>query len=687
MRQKPSLTKMMSFRYWFSFLVMFVVPVVSIFVYWVTDSLVEKRKEEWSLGVAGQMQNVVHSKVSALSFLFSSLSKELQILALDEALVGYVESFGDMQESSMGMLSSSQPALQSRIDGDLSSFAQNQGYFGLYLLDKMGRVLSESEASPALVGSQRQGVKQTMREAKAYFSPARMFKGVVVVDISIPVFKQDNKVAPIAVLTAIVPLYSQLKSMMEFNAGTRKNAMLELYQVDDGRLYHVDLQGVGSVVAWRKTDEESSLYGLEFIKDSQKNVEIFDKKKVSFGGEGYMPNEYEVIAVREDIPQSPFVLMYSNSVKEVLSFLGEYRNQMHLISQMITVVFVALFVALWWRSRQGVYEKKMEEYKKYAGEIESYKDLLEGMNNTVKEMVTLKSMNGKYTYVNPSFCDFLKKKEVDVLGLTDKAFFADEDVQLFEEMEKCALAEKRPLYLEHEISIHGRKFLLEMSKSPVRDRLGKFLGVATVVRDMTEVAKERKQQEEVRQNVVHAMMSIMERHDKHLVKHTKYLVRLVKLLSAKMRLKKADVATLEAVASLCQIGKVFVPPELLKKDNLNVEEQAIYEEHMNHTAFILDCVDWKSLPVVRTAYEMHELLDGSGYPNGIEDGDISDLARIMAVCNRFTELLFPTSHQVAPLTPEEAIKYLRDHSEQYDLLYIVKLTELIIADNEVLLAS
>ena len=60
----------------------------------------------------------------------------------------------------------------------------------------------------------------------------------------------------------------------------------------------------------------------------------------------------------------------------------------------------------------------------------------------------------------------------------------------------------------------------------------------------------------------------------------------------------------------------------------------------------------------------HERLDGSGYPDGLEQETVPYLAQVLAVADAFEAMTSERAHR-SPLTPQEAIEELRLHAGTY----------------------
>ncbi|MEE8189255.1 MAG: HD domain-containing phosphohydrolase, partial [Kiloniellales bacterium] len=137
-----------------------------------------------------------------------------------------------------------------------------------------------------------------------------------------------------------------------------------------------------------------------------------------------------------------------------------------------------------------------------------------------------------------------------------------------------------------------------------------------------------------------------------------------------------EAATLEIAANLSQIGKLAVPREILNKpERLNESEIAQVQQHIENAATILRDIDFE-LPVLETVYQMHERLDGDGYPEGLSGDRIRRTARILGACDVFCARVEPRSYR-AGIAPEEALEILEQNSGRYDPEVIAALREVV----------
>jgi HD-GYP domain-containing protein (c-di-GMP phosphodiesterase class II) len=96
---------------------------------------------------------------------------------------------------------------------------------------------------------------------------------------------------------------------------------------------------------------------------------------------------------------------------------------------------------------------------------------------------------------------------------------------------------------------------------------------------------------------------------------------------------------LGTAALLHDIGKIYLPPELLnKKAGLTPEESLEIRKHVQYGYEILQKYGDFPGMVAAVALRHHERLDGSGYPNQLKGNDINHMVRIVALADVYDNL-------------------------------------------------
>jgi HD-GYP domain-containing protein (c-di-GMP phosphodiesterase class II) len=120
------------------------------------------------------------------------------------------------------------------------------------------------------------------------------------------------------------------------------------------------------------------------------------------------------------------------------------------------------------------------------------------------------------------------------------------------------------------------------------------------------------------------------------------------------------------------IGKIFIPNEILnKKEPLSEEEFIIIKQHCYNGYTIMDRErDFGEIPKI-IAYEHHERVDGSGYPQGISGEQINNLAILISLSDSYDAITTDRPYRNKFL-PYEAVKIILSETYRYFKLDIVK---------------
>jgi putative nucleotidyltransferase with HDIG domain len=129
---------------------------------------------------------------------------------------------------------------------------------------------------------------------------------------------------------------------------------------------------------------------------------------------------------------------------------------------------------------------------------------------------------------------------------------------------------------------------------------------------------------------------------KHSVRVAKYSVKVAK----KLKLRKEQLNDLAVAATLHDVGKVYVPIEILNKPGrLTDKEFEIIKKHPVDGAEMIKKSYYQEIaPIIE---QHHERLNGSGYPYGLRGDDILLEARIIAVCDTFDAMTENRSYRKA----------------------------------------
>ncbi len=163
------------------------------------------------------------------------------------------------------------------------------------------------------------------------------------------------------------------------------------------------------------------------------------------------------------------------------------------------------------------------------------------------------------------------------------------------------------------------------------------------------------------QETIELLSSIVEIKDPYTFGHQKKVSEIASLIAEELNLPQKEIEKIRIAGLLHDIGKIAIPGEILNKPaRLNALEFEMVKIHPKVGYEILKKVNFLS-DVAEIILQHHERLDGSGYPNGLKQGEILLPARILAVADVVEAM---TSHR--PYRPassiEDVIEELRMNS-------------------------
>jgi PAS domain S-box-containing protein/putative nucleotidyltransferase with HDIG domain len=273
---------------------------------------------------------------------------------------------------------------------------------------------------------------------------------------------------------------------------------------------------------------------------------------------------------------------------------------------------------------------------------EQYRLLSEHMTDTV----WLMDMNLKIIYQSPSAKNLRGFTAQEIVELPLEKHVTSESLSLVigimaEELPKVqADPDYNPIRtLELELYCkNGTTVWKEIKLSVIRDASGKLESILGEARDITErrwaeekLEKSFESLKKTLDDTIKAMVKIVETRDPHTAGHQQRVSDLATAIAGEMKLEDAIVNQIRTAAVIHDIGKMYIPSDILSKPGkLSEMEFNLIKTHAEGGYDIVKNID---LPcnVAKAILQHHERLNGSGYPNGLKSEEILLEAKIIAV--------------------------------------------------------
>ncbi|HRV42016.1 MAG TPA: PAS domain S-box protein [Syntrophales bacterium] len=179
----------------------------------------------------------------------------------------------------------------------------------------------------------------------------------------------------------------------------------------------------------------------------------------------------------------------------------------------------------------------------------------------------------------------------------------------------------------------GTPVWISLTMHAVRDETGRILYYEGLDEDITERKLSEERMKRALMAAVEAMVAAVETRDPHTAGHQRRVAVLACAIAEEMGLPAERVEGLRMAALIHDLGKISVPAELLTMPRtLTKVEFALVKTHAQAGHNILKDIDFP-WPIARMILEHHERLDGSGYPQGLKDGEMLEESRILAVAD------------------------------------------------------
>jgi PAS domain S-box-containing protein len=542
-----------------------------------------------------------------------------------------------------------------------TEFSRKHGMVGTYLVGRDGRVYLASAAAPILKPDQREAARRVFDSAALAVLPVRPGEDGLVLDVVFPLtpvqtIDPSQAKRPVGALLIAVPVTADLARMLAPSSLDPPGERTRLVQST----------ATGAVEV--KPETSDPLVALAAASPGQAGAPL------PFGERRAVGSRAMVLSAGVPVPNTSWLVVQEADRDRALEPLVGYTGTGVSLAFLLTLLVGAAFVAVWLRQRSEANHALAIQYHSLASRMQAQRRLLDSVNNAIEDWIGFKNLEGEYVYVNPAFARAVGRSVSGVVGNKDASLFGGPVAERLRVDDQRVLAGGDIVTNDVEVDIMGRRRHLTMSKAPLRSEDEVMVGIVSVARDITEAVEHRRMMDAAARATTSALVHAVEMHDPYLAGHSQRMGELCTAVGRRLGLGGTDLVALEMAAMLSQIGKLSVPRDLLAKESrLTPEEIAVVQGHIGHAEETLGDIDF-GMPVKETVLQMHERLDGTGYPHGLKDDEITMLGCIIGACDVYCARIAPRAYR-ATIPPERIIKILTDHPEKYDARVVAALSD------------
>ncbi|MDR3358538.1 MAG: PAS domain-containing protein [Desulfovibrio sp.] len=552
----------------------------------------------------------------------------------------------------------SAPGASRSEDKAVSSLAEQLAYMRDILLDTVrrrqwisARVLTEGgealitpEFAEPLLPVQTELVKRAAAARTTVFGPVRRQDDVVMMDVADPLYEMPGKdePRPVAFLLVTLPMEKNLSGFLAQSPDQNREFL--------PCILNRGPRGTEAVL-WR--DGAIRIVRAGFEPDADLSLPFRKRQLVGGGGEAY--------SLGSRLTEMDWCVMLEVPAAVVDGLLESRRRQIYGLGVLGSVGAALLLAFAWASIVSRSHRATSRHFQRLYTVIRQQKLMLDSINASLQVGLLLVDGEGHVQVCNPAFCQISGKTEEDLAGLPLDGALPSQAAEDMRACMNCVAGVGEMASIEISLDSHDGLRLYRVTLFPFEDQQdageSKTGGCVGIFQDITEFRRKAEEARKRQGNLIAALVRAIESVDENLIGHSQKMERVVELLSAQMDLEEKDRATLRLAARLCQIGKIFVPRNLLTKiGKLTAEEQ---QELMRAPEYAYNALrDLQfDLPVPEAVYQMGERMDGTGSPQRLEGEQIVTNARILAVVNAFCAMTSARSYR-AGMNPAQAIELL-----------------------------
>lgn len=532
-------------------------------------------------------------------------------------------------------------------------FVERTRFTRLVVVDPAGAPLL---GSAARVGAVPQApVARALRQAAPAYGEARTVEGAVRVVLALPVIRPQQDASPDSALGAVLlelpvaPVVRQATRLPDLAAGTET-----IHLLADTAEGTRALQA-GGLAEWpvRGVDGAGDLAFTRAARDGR-----------------------PVFVAAQGLDGPAWTLAVSTPVSAALAGYRDFARAAVGVAVGIALAVLGGLAGGWYRLSAAHATARAESERAFARRIERERRLLDQITGSVSELIGLKGPDGAYVYANRALADWAGRAREQLTGADDATLFGPTLAGRLAGLDADARQSGRPASAMEPVYQHGQRRYLRFTVQPFEEAGAAGSGSLLVATDLTEIVAAEEARRADLDRTVTALGRAVEAVDPYLAGHSRRVQRLGEAVARQLRLSESEVTTVALAARLSQIGKLGVRRALLAAaERHGPEEVREMQQHIEHAERILREIAFH-LPVRATVVQMHERLDGSGYPQGLSGTQIRREARILGAVDVFCARIEPRAYRPA-IAADEALAVLRAHPERYDAEVVAALAQVL----------
>ncbi len=383
------------------------------------------------------------------------------------------------------------------------------------------------------------------------------------------------------------------------------------------------------------------------------NTDNLDSAFLVAAGGGFVKKmdyrKKEVLAAARKIESMPWYLIHKIDADVALKPSTERARNMAALLILITLLVLIVLFAIWRHASSLRAETAAKEYKEIASRHGAQEKLLRLIADNQPDAVSIIDSGGNYRFANLVAATNAKMYPAEMLGKSMQAVLGASLARKYLENSGMALEKKSVVsYLRREKHEKSTQ-IFQVQHIPLKEIPDPYssevrVGTLVVENDITAAIMDRVKHEKTLRSLVETLTALIDAQVPFFAHHSARVSKLARIIAREMGLGRDIREATEFAGKLINLGKIFIPEELLSKDGeLSPKELEKMREAASMSADLIKNIPFAG-PVSETIRQSQERMDGSGLL-GLKAEEIILPARILMVANAFIGMVSDRPHR------------------------------------------
>jgi len=365
----------------------------------------------------------------------------------------------------------------------------------------------------------------------------------------------------------------------------------------------------------------------------------------------------DVLVTGRGIDRTNWVIVQKIDASEALHESRLHQNFVLTVFLLAVFVVAIGFIAIW-RHASSMRLQKITQ------RLAARTALLNSVGDNIRDHIFLLGADENIIFINKTLADCIGVHYEDIVGKSLHHIFSLETTEQLLELKKSSeQGEIKNRVMQLTIADEQHVYHVSLVSLMQGDYKNALL---YVLHDITELKATQDRHSRLLEGIIATLVYATDMHDPHCAHHSERTREVAVAIAQAMGLSEDRINVLSMAALLANIGKLYLPREILTKlAPLTEEEERMLRQHVTYSVDILKDLAFDG-PVIEIIEQKNERPDGKGYPAGLTAGDIMQEAKIISVANAFVAMSSARAYRPGKPVNEVIDAMLEQADEAFD---------------------